>query len=255
MYNTQTASMVKSSNHTQNDTTVNTVMKTNDYSQFKKIIGNRDVNRLHSKRLKSSIENCDLLFANPILVNDKFEIIDGQHRYEICVELKKPIYYIKCDDLSLKEIQILNANSKNWKSEDYINGYCDLNMPEYIWLRNFCSRHTLSAEIGAIISLGSSNNSECIKNGNFSAPNKMKAEEMASDLNNYFQYYAGAYRRRFVEAIVSLDKVKGFSHEKLIAKLKYQSTKLVDCTNSKSYVALLEEIYNYKERGAKLRFF
>jgi hypothetical protein len=30
---------------------------------------------------------------------------------------------------------------------------------------------------------------------------------------------------------------------------------LVDCTNSKSYVALLEEIYNYKERGAKLRFF
>ena len=78
---------------------------------------------------------------------------------------------------------------------------------------------------------------------------------MASDLNNYFEYYAGAYRRRFVEAVVSLDKIKGFSHEKMIAKLKYQSTKLVDCTNSKSYVALLEEIYNYKERGQKLRFF
>jgi hypothetical protein len=255
MYNTQTASMVKSSNHTQKDTTVNTVMKTNDYSKFTKIVGNRNLNRLHSKRLKASIEECDLLFANPILVNDKYEIIDGQHRYEICVELKKPIYYIQCEGLNLNEIQILNANSKNWKSEDYINGYCDLNLPEYIWLRSFCNRYSLSAEIGAIISNGASNNSECIKNGKFAAKNKMKAEQMASDLNNYFEYYAGAYRRRFVEAVVSLDKIKGFSHEKMIAKLKYQSTKLVDCTNSKSYVALLEEIYNYKERGQKLRFF
>jgi hypothetical protein len=38
-------------------------------------------------------------------------------------------------------------------------------------------------------------------------------------------------------------------------KIKYQSTKLVDCTNTKTYLALLEEIYNYKERGEKLRFF
>jgi hypothetical protein len=35
MYTTQLASMVKTSNHTQKDTTVNTVLKTNDYSKFK----------------------------------------------------------------------------------------------------------------------------------------------------------------------------------------------------------------------------
>ena len=255
MYNTQLASMVKGSNHTQKDTTVNTVKQSRTYSKFKKIVGNRDLNRLHKKRLKSSIEDCDLLFANPILVNDEFEIIDGQHRFEICVELNKPIYYIQCEKLSLKDIQILNANAKNWKAEDYINGYCDLNLPEYIWLRNFCNRYALSAEIGAIISNGSSNNSELIKNGKFAASNKMNAENLAMYLNRYFEYYNGSYRRRFVEAMVSLEKIKGFSHDKLLSKLKYQRTKLCDCTNSKSYLVLLEEIYNYKERGEKLRFF
>ena len=255
MLNLNTVAMVKTSNQLQQDKSVNTVLKTNDYTKFKTKQGNRELNKLHLKRLMSSVKELDLLHANPILVNEKYEIIDGQHRFTVCKELNKPVYHIVVKGLGLREIQVLNANSKNWKSEDYINGYCDLNLTEYIWLRNFCKKYMFSAEIGAIVSLGIGNNSEIIKSGQFIVKDKLKAETLAMYLNQYLSYYKGAYRRRFVESIVHLNKIKGFSHDKMLSKLKYQRSKLFDCTTSKSYLALLEEIYNFKERGEKLRFF
>jgi hypothetical protein len=41
----------------------------------------------------------------------------------------------------------------------------------------------------------------------------------------------------------------------MIQKLQYQSGKLKTCTDTKTYLAILEEIYNFKERSEKLRFF
>jgi hypothetical protein len=255
MLNVNTVAMVKTSNQLQQDTTVNTVLKTNDYSKFKTKKGNRTLNKLHLKRLAESVKLHDLLHANPILVNENFEIIDGQHRFNVCMELKKSVHYIQVKSLGLKEIQILNANSKNWKSEDYVNGYCDLNMKEYIWLKDFCIKNNMSAEIAAILCNGAANNAEVIKSGNFVAKDKTAAYKMASYFKLYLKYYNGAKRRRFVEALISLNKIKSFTHDKMLSKLKYQSTKLKDCVTIKSYLAILEEIYNYKERGEKLRFF
>ena len=51
------------------------------------------------------------------------------------------------------------------------------------------------------------------------------------------------------------EKIDGFSHDKLLQKLNYQSDKLKSCTTGRAYLAMLEEIYNYKERNEKLRFF
>jgi hypothetical protein len=58
-------------------------MKTKDYARFKTLGGNRQLNELHLKRLLSSVMVKNLLFANPILVNEKFEIIDGLNRHSI----------------------------------------------------------------------------------------------------------------------------------------------------------------------------
>jgi hypothetical protein len=69
------------------------------------------------------------------------------------------------------------------------------------------------------------------------------------------KHYDGASRRSFVFALVHLYEIQGYNHEKMMQKLQYQSTKLVDCTNTKTYLALLEEVYNFRERGEKLRFF
>jgi hypothetical protein len=257
MYNTQLASMVKTSNHTQKDTTVNTVLKTNDYSKFKTKQGNRNLNELHRKRLLSSVQEQDLLHANPILINEEYEIIDGQHRFSVCKELKKPIHYIKVSGLGLSEIQILNANSKNWRMEDYIDGYCSMGMQEYCYLKNLLESSGLGiTQLIAMFASGDNSTShDMLRNGNLKLINKNRGLILIQWIKDWSNYYPGAERRTFVLALVNLYKIKGYQHDKMMQKIKYQSTKIVDCTNTKTYLALLEEIYNFKERGDKLRFF
>ena len=256
MLNFNQAPMPNNSKQVQTNKEVNKVYRTNDHTRFKKINGNRAVNKLHLNRLIESINNDDLTHAVPIVVNEKFEIIDGQHRFDACLFLNKPIYYIIVEG-SLKEVQILNQNSKNWKSEDYILGYCDLNMPEYIWLNSFMKENKFSAEMAALIctKYRAGNVSLVIKSGNLKISNKDESNITANYFHKYRKLFDGAYTRRFVEAIIMAENIDGFSHDKLLQKLDYQSDKLKSCTTGRAYLAMLEEIYNYKERNEKLRFF
>jgi hypothetical protein len=258
MLNVNTVAMVKTSNQLQQDTTVNTVLKTNDYSKFKSKDGNRNLNELHLKRLTESVRQNDLLHANPILVNDKYEIIDGQHRFNVCRQLGKSIHYIKVKGLGLQEIQILNANSKNWKLDDYIDGYCQMNLPEYCYFKNLIRKTNLGiTSLLALFVTGttSGNAMESLKTGNLKLGHKTRGLIILEWIEEWTKHYPNSFRRTFIVALVNLYNVKGYSHEKMMQKIKYQSTKLVDCTNTKTYLALLEEIYNFKERGEKLRFF
>ena len=257
MYNTQLASMVKTSNHTQKDTTVNTVQVTSDYTKFQTKQGNRELNFLHLKRLTSSVKEMDLLHANPILVNEKFEIIDGQHRFNVCQELKKPIYFLMVKGLGLTEIQILNANSKNWKMEDYVDGYCSMGMQQYCEFKKYVETTDLGISLLLALLCGSDNSdyTSDLKTGKLKLTHKNRALIILQWLKDWSEYYDGCKRRSFVLALVQLYSIKGYNHDKMMQKIKYQSAKLVDSLNTKTYLALLEEIYNFKERGEKLRFF
>lgn len=257
MFNLQNGAMAKTSNQLQQDNSVNTVQKTNDYRKFKSKQGNRELNQLHLKRLKSSVQEMDLLHANPILVNERFEIIDGQHRFNVCVELGKPIYYIIVKGLGLREIQVLNANSKNWKLEDYIDGYCSMGKVDYCELKKYIESTNLGVSVLVALFCGSDNGDSLnnLKNGDLKITHKNKGLVVLQWLNEWEKHYAGFNRRSFVLALGQLYSVKGYSHDKMMQKIKYQSSKIVDSLNTKTYLAILEEIYNFKERGQKLRFF
>lgn len=257
MLNTRTiGSMAKISNHIQQDKQVNQVYVTNDYTKFKTKDGNRSLNELHLKRLKSSVEDNDLLHANPILVNEQFEIIDGQHRFNVCESLCKPIYYIMVKGLGLQEIQILNANAKNWKTEDYVSGYAKLGLPEYKYFETQMNKMDIGvASLLAIFTGDNGNAQESLRNGTLTLPNKKRGEIIYTWIKDFEKLFVGATQRTFVRALVTLYNIDGYNHNKMMQKLQYQSTKLRICNESKSYLALLEEIYNFKERNEKLRFF
>ena len=70
------------------------VHTTTDYNRFITVGGNRNKNQLHLMRLRKSIEKKYLFTV--ILVNESYEIIDGQHRFEIIRELNLPLHYVIC---------------------------------------------------------------------------------------------------------------------------------------------------------------
>ena len=240
-----------------NDIQVHT---TKDYSLFKTLNGNRDVNQLHLTRLKESMKKNHL--TTIIMVNENFEIIDGQHRFLISQELKLPINYIISKNYGLNEVQILNAHMKNWTIVDYVNGYCDLGFKDYEIYRKFINEYGFTNHVALVLLSGESirGTSEVsittkFKEGKFKINDLNNSKKMADKIMMIEPYYKGFLRRSFIYALKGMFKNENFEFTEFLAKLKQQPTTLQDCTNVSQYKSLIEEIYNYRRREKiNLRF-
>ena len=73
---------------------------------------------------------------NPIVVNEKFEIIDGQGRFKALKTLSLPIEYILIPGLGLEECKKMNENSTTWNSRNFIVSEAELGNENYQRLLN-----------------------------------------------------------------------------------------------------------------------
>lgn len=232
---------------------------TTDYSKFKSIGGNRVLNQLHINRLKQSIK--EEYLATRIIVNEKYEIIDGQHRFEVIKELGLPLYYELIVGYGLSEVHRFNQLVKSWGFLDYIKGYADLGYEDYVSLLDFIKRRKFQTMV-AITLLGSdassstqTNQRKAIYEGRFKIKNIFFAEEIADKIEKLQELCVNAKRRNLVFAIIRLSKRVQFDFEEFLHKLKLQPNSLVDCTTVEKYIELIEEIYNYRRTNKiNLRF-
>jgi hypothetical protein len=262
MFQTKTAPMTNISSATE----VNKVYKTSDLSIFKVIGGNRVPNPQHIKRLKSSILDNGML-CNPILVNEKMEVIDGQHRLLACKECQSFIYFIILKNYNLNEVHTLNLNQKNWTKKDFMDGYCDMGIESYIKLREFiknnedftfndcvslCS-NTAGSRLGidnrTLKSGELAHQSEVFVAGTWKGKDFELANEWADKIKLIKPYYIGYNRTTFVGVMIGLFKNPSFDYSEFMHKVRLQPKSLVDCANSSQQRLLIEEIYNYKSRN------
>ena len=109
-----------------------------DYSVFRKLVGNRPVDKKRRDNLIKSISIKDIL--NPILVTNLIGteglfIIEGQGRYEARRFLKKPIQYIQVQGLTIEDCKLLNAYNEKWKRVDHMNSGAETGNPDFIRLQ------------------------------------------------------------------------------------------------------------------------
>lgn len=263
MFQTRTAPMTNSSSATE----VNKVYKTNDLSIFKVIGGNRVPNPQHIKRLKLSITTNGML-CNPILVNEKMEVIDGQHRLLACKECDSFIYFIILKNYNLNEVHTLNLNQKNWTKKDFMEGYADMGLESYIKLKNFIENNqdftfadsvSLCSNTATPASILHNNrllkNDEFVSNaqvftkGTWKGKDFELANEWADKIKLIKPYYIGYNRTTFVGVMIGLFKNPLFDYSEFMHKVRLQPKSLVDCANSSQQRLLIEEIYNYKSRN------
>lgn len=116
----------------------NVIQSSKDYNKFSFIGANRDTSRGHIENLKKAFEeNGNLTEVQPILVNDRFEIIDGQHRFNVCKELGVEIYFTQVPGLTVHDARSLNILHRRWHLSDYIESYAragDTNYQELLQL-------------------------------------------------------------------------------------------------------------------------
>ena len=111
------------------------IFETDNYDQFKKLLGNRDITPARISSIKESILRIGYQ-PSPILINEKKEIIDGQGRLAACKSLNLPVFYIEKKGLTISDCMSMNRKMKAWTTPDYINSYADRDYPAYVKLRN-----------------------------------------------------------------------------------------------------------------------
>ena len=268
MFNLTQAPMANNSSQVQNHKEVNKVYKTNDLSIFKSIDGNRVPNLQHIRRLADSIRVYGMK-CNPILVNEKMQVIDGQHRLLAAKEAESFVYYIVVDGYSLNEVHTLNLNQKNWTKKDYMEGYASMGVESYIKLRDFSNKNddytfsdcvSLCSNVsggGNLNGLTNSmrkgikklNQAEIFEEGTWRGKDFNLAQDWANKIRMVKPYYVGYNKTTFIGTIITLFQNKNFDFNEFMHKLRLQPTALVDCANREQYKTLIEDIYNWRSRN------
>ncbi len=263
MFQSMKAPMTNSSSVTE----VNKVYKTSDLSIFKNIDGNRVPNLQHIKRLSQSI-SLNGMKCNPILVNQNYEVIDGQHRLSAAKEVNSFIYFIIVNGYTLNEVHTLNLNQKNWSKKDFMEGYANMGIESYKKLSNFVEKNddftfndcimmcsnvtsTSASEASNVrknLSLSGITSTEIFEEGTWKGKDFNLAQDYANKVRMIKPYYNGYNRSTFVGTMVGLIQKEIFDLNEFMHKLRLQPTALVDCANREQYRTLIEDIYNWRSR-------
>ena len=124
------------------------VQTTTEYGMFKFMPGNRPVLENHMKKVMGRMKIKNMLPALPVLVNEKYEIVDGQHRFAAAKELGLPISYIIEEGATIDDVQSINTATKTWSPVDFERSYVERKYPEYIRFQDFRNRHQLVISSG-----------------------------------------------------------------------------------------------------------
>ena len=268
MFNMTTAPMANNSTQVQNNKEVNKVYQTSNLSIFKQIDGNRVPNLQHIKRLSDSIR-VNGMKCNPILVNERMEVIDGQHRLIAAKEAQSFVYYIIVKGYSLSEVHTLNLNQKNWSKKDFMEGYANMGIESYIKLREFmlkntdftftdcismCSNESSSASNTSAQKYRSdrkqiTNMKHVFEEGTWIGKDFDLAQVWANKIQMVKPYYAGYNKTIFVGSILALFKNDKFDFNEFLHKLRVQPVTMKDCADRQECKKLIEDIYNYKSRN------
>lgn len=232
------------------------IKKTKDYEMFIFRNDNREkIDKSHVKRLVDSISSRNLLELRPIVVNEKMEIIDGQHRVLAAQELGLDIYYQQEKKIEADDIIKMNI-TKSWTIGDYLNFYCKHNYPEYLKLSLFMKKHSLSLKVGITLALGTAHTGfKEFRNGEFKFDEQPLDEELSicwetidyiKKMNGFSSYTSSS---RFWKSLLKLVRHANFDAQKWRTNFRRMISNFCPQASTKDYEAMMQTVYNWKNNN------
>ena len=250
------------------DTKINSdVMKSSDYEKFSILEQNRVVNDKHVNELVVSIQNNGQL--TPIIVNEKFEIIDGQHRFDACKILKQSVMYLISYKTSINEVILMNNTQKSWKLHDYLRCFSDKkwnNHETYQKVDKFMREHNLklstcivllSEGTGSGNSLGNAVSLQgqgliSFKKGIYRIGNLTRAQAIAkilSEIKAFAPDLVGS--DRFCRSYCKLSLEPKWNHNSAVYQIKKYRRKYDGASSKEEALQGLLAVYNYNQLKSK----
>lgn len=244
---------------------MNQIQVTNDYSIFRKMLGNRDVDEKRVNGLMKSIRKIGWI-SNPIIVNKKMEVVDGQGRLEALKRLAMPVEYHIVDDANLEACRVMNTNNKAWKPIDYVTSYADSGIKDFQRMKEIFDQYQVSVDTVILAAGKTSNgtNTEQIRNGTFSFTetdyiNACHALNIRKKYLPILDKFGGrrTTRDKVVFYLVDYGKTHhDLDHDKIIEALESCDPHEIYAQNFERLLESIQDVYNYnKRKGGRLYFY
>lgn len=228
------------------------IYRTDEYSMFKRLDGNRGIKKTRVKKIKNSINSVGYILS-PILVNEKNEVIDGQGRLEALEDLGLPVDFIVTEGAGIEECVAMNIHQTNWTMNDYIDSYSERGNVSYMYLRQLINRFgnlfRLNTICNAVTNMAATPN-DALKNGNFvcSGLDYDNAVEALVYLTNFKPIIdkVGGRTEYYYSALLFCFHDQQVDNDRLIEKMTKLQASLIPVANVQQAFDQIEAIYNNK---------
>lgn len=232
------------------------VYSTIDYSIFKKLSGNRELYPNNVKRLVRIIEKEPEFTAdNPIRVNEKMEVIDGQHRlaafkeYESGKNMTPRLYYIIDKKGTLNSARQLNAGQKPWLPIDYALAYAEEGNKNYQIYVKLSQKYKVNHEILATVLAGdkSGNRTGTFRSGLFTVKDEKDAEKKIKMVLDCSVYYHNWPNQAFGLALLTVMDSELYDQDRMVEQLSRFKDALYNVPQRKGELTQgLNMVFNWK---------
>lgn len=251
-----------------NDKQVATVYTTNDYDKFSFLDANRVTD--HVNALALSFKN--RFVPNAIICNEKLQIIDGQNRFLASKKLGLPVYYYIINGLDIYDVAALNSYGKNWSNRNFAQMWASLGKDSYRVLLQFSEKYNelsfqtvmmLLSNSVAMQAAAVGTDSYVTKGGKTIGKNKFKAGEftvkdldfaykVADAIMEYKEFVSPGqqiYKQFiFASAMMQIMRNNPFDNKEMVRRARMYPQLFKRCVDAKSYIFMLEDLWNHRRR-------
>lgn len=234
------------------------VYETRDYDAFRRLEANRGVGENRKEKLIASFKAGEVL--NPIVVNEKMEIIDGQGRYEARKELGLPIQYVISVGSGIDECRRMNQYNTKWTEEDWVNSYVEGENQNYIVLKSVHEQtHAPYKRILRLCNKSGGDTGSTIKNGTlaFAENDGDVVKRILRQCDEITEALAFTGRRNdaFFVAVKVASETEGYDHERMIRNCKNCRSSYNQMSGLEAQLKEFSRIYNYRAGGRQKVYF
>ena len=234
---------------------VSTVFYESNYSKFTFLPANRPIKEPRIDRLIGLL-NQPRGQLDPVIINEHWEVIEGQHRVKACKALNIPVMCVMSQGAKLDDCIVMNNTQDRWSFHDYLHSHGHDSRPnceEYQKIKTFLDEYQLNTTVATWLLSGNKDDygKSDFQSGKFKVKSLSYAESQGAYFNKIKSFNSKLPNKvKFGLAFVIIQKLPKFSIATCLTQLeKYHGRYFKQSGGNKDeLVELLISCYNYRLR-------
>lgn len=224
---------------------------TKNYSMFKNA-KNRNIDTKRINVQKKSIQKIGL--QQPIILNEQYQVVDGQHRLEALKQLRLPVHYVISRNWSVDEdTAVMNNTQVKWSTQNWAEFRASQGNETAKSALDFAANYfrltdgkmTINTALEMIADESVKSISSAFKNNTYKY-NMVSGQEIFQILNIISEYPSAmrnAYNQKFVRSIKYLVNDLRYINKKAIVRMA-KTNYISNYNNEIDTYKYIKKIYN-----------